>query len=30
MSDIYTSVALGTDSIKIVVAEKLNGKYHIL
>ena len=30
MSDIYASIDLGTDSIKMVVAEKLNGKYHVL
>ena len=30
MSDIYTSIDLGTNSIKIVVAEKYNGKYHVL
>ena len=30
MSDIYTSIDLGTNSIKIVVAEKFNGKYHVL
>ena len=30
MSDIYTGVDLGTDSIKVVVCEKVNDKYHVL
>ena len=30
MSDIYTGIDLGTDSIKIVVTEKVNDKYHVL
>ena len=30
MSDIYTGIDLGTDSIKIVVSEKVNDKYYIL
>jgi len=30
MADIYTGIDLGTDSIKIIVCEKLNDKYHVL
>lgn len=30
MGDIYTGIDLGTDSIKIVVAEKDKDKYHVL
>ena len=30
MSDIYTGIDLGTDSIKIVVCEKVEDKYHVL
>ncbi len=30
MSNIYTSIDLGTDSIKVVVAEKINNKFHVL
>ena len=30
MADIYTSIDLGTDSIKIVVCKKVNDKYHVL
>ncbi len=30
MSDIYTGIDLGTDSVKVVVCEKLNDKYHVL
>ena len=30
MGDIYTSIDLGTDSIKIVVCEKINDNYHVL
>ena len=30
MSDIYTGIDLGTDSIKIVVCEKISDKYHVL
>ena len=30
MGDIYTGIDLGTDSIKIIVCEKLNDKYHVL
>lgn len=30
MSDIYTGIELGTDSIKIVVSEKVNDKYQVL
>ncbi len=30
MSDIYTGIDLGTDSIKIVVSEKVNDKYYVL
>ena len=30
MSDIYTGIDLGTDSIKIVVTEKINDKYYVL
>jgi len=30
MSEIYTGIDLGTDSIKIVVTEKVNDNYHIL
>ena len=30
MSDIYTGIDIGTDSIKIVVLEKINDKYHVL
>ena len=30
MSDIYTGIDLGTDSIKIVVTEKVHDKYHVL
>lgn len=30
MSDIYTGIDLGTDSIKIVVTEKVNDKYYVL
>ena len=30
MSDIYTGIDLGTNSIKVVVCEKINDKYHAL
>ena len=30
MDDIYTGIDIGTDSIKIVVCEKTNDKYHVL
>ena len=30
MSSIYTGIELGTDSIKIVVLEKINEQYHVL
>ena len=30
MSDIYTGIDLGTDSIKIIVCEKIGDKYHVL
>ena len=30
MDDIYTGIDLGTDSIKIVVSEKVNDKYQVL
>ena len=30
MSDIYTGIDLGTDSIKMIVCEKINQKYHVL
>ena len=30
MSEIYTGIDLGTNSIKIVVTEKVNDKYHVL
>ena len=30
MGDIYTGIDLGTDSIKIVVTEKVNDKYYVL
>ena len=30
MSDIYTGIDLGTDSVKIVVSEKINDKYQVL
>ena len=30
MKDIYTGIDLGTDSIKIVVTEKINDKYYVL
>ncbi|MBR3211280.1 MAG: cell division protein FtsA [Bacilli bacterium] len=30
MSDIYAGIDLGTDSIKIIVCEKINQKYHVL
>lgn len=30
MSNIYTGIELGTNSIKIVVAEKVNDQYHVL
>ena len=30
MSDIYAGIDLGTDSIKIIVSEKINEKYHVL
>ena len=30
MSDIYASIDLGTDSIKVVVCEKMQNKYHVL
>ena len=30
MSDIYTGIDIGTDSIKIIVCEKFNDKYHVL
>lgn len=30
MGDIYTGIDLGTDSIKIVVSEKVNDKYYVL
>ena len=30
MGDIYTGIDLGTNSIKIVVSEKVNDKYNVL
>lgn len=30
MSDVYTGIDLGTDSIKIVVTEKVNDRYYVL
>ena len=30
MGDIYTGIDLGTDSIKIVVTEKVNDKFQVL
>ena len=30
MSDIYTGIDIGTDSIKIIVLEKINDDYHVL
>ena len=30
MSQVYTGIELGTDSIKIVVLEKLHDKFHVL
>ena len=30
MGNIYTGIDLGTDSIKIVVSEKVNDKYYVL
>ena len=30
MSDIYTGIDLGTDSVKIVVSEKINDKFYVL
>ncbi len=30
MSDVYTSIDLGTNSIKIVVAQKVNDKFYVL
>ncbi len=30
MNDIYASIDLGTDTIKIIVCEKINNKYHVL
>ena len=30
MSQVFTSIELGTDSIKIVVLEKLHGQFHVL
>ena len=30
MADVYTGIDLGTDSIKIVVCEKIKDKYHVL
>ena len=30
MSDYYTSIELGTDSIKILVCNKNNGKFHVI
>ena len=30
MGNIYTGIDLGTDSIKIVVAEKIKNKFHVL
>ena len=30
MSDIYAGIDLGSDSIKIIVCEKINQKYHVL
>ena len=30
MSDIYTGIDLGTNSIKVVVCDKLNDNYHVL
>ena len=30
MSQVYTGIELGTDSIKIVVLEKLHNKFHVL
>ena len=30
MNDFYTGIDLGTDSIKIIVCEKLGDKYNVL
>ena len=30
MADIYTGIDLGTDSIKIIVCERINNDYHVL
>ena len=30
MNEIYTGIDLGTDSVKVVVSEKVNDKYHVL
>ena len=30
MNDIYASIDLGTDTIKVIVCEKINNKYHVL
>ena len=30
MKRIYTGIELGTDSIKIIVAEKINDDFHVL
>ena len=30
MSQVYTGIELGTDSIKVVVLEKLHNKFHVL
>ena len=30
MNDIYAGIDLGTDSIKVIVCQKINQKYHVL
>lgn len=30
MSDIYAGIDLGTDSVKVIVCQKVNNKYHVL
>ena len=30
MNDVYTGIDLGTDSIKVVVAKKVNKKFQVL
>ena len=30
MNQVYTSIELGTDSVKIVVMEKVRDKFHVL